>query len=80
MARDFFNFGDEDIEVRPFTKKRGQLEEGQIDGLWYSTTKTKLTIREGKREITVGVKYEKDFDFDELLAIAKVDLKARKPA
>lgn len=80
MGRDFFNFGDVDIEAKPFVKKYGQLEEGQIDGLWYSTTKTKLTIREGKREITVGVKHEKDFDFDVLLDIAKADLKARKSA
>ena len=80
MGKGFFDFGEDEIETKSFSKKRGQLEEGQIDGLWYSTTKTKLTIREGKREVIVGVKYEKDFDFDELLAIAKVDLKARKPA
>lgn len=68
-----FNFGNEEVEVKPFAKKRGQLEEGRMGDLWYSTTKTKLTIREGKREVTVGVKNEKDFDFDILMAFAKAD-------
>ena len=73
--KESFNFGSEDVEVRPFSKKPGQLEEGMLGEVRYSTTLRLLTIERGKVSVTVGVKNPRDFDFEVLWKWAMSDLK-----
>lgn len=78
--KEFFNFSDEEIEVKPFCKKFGQLEEGYKGDIKYSSTLTQLTVSKGRNSVTVGFKNAKDFDFDILWKFATSELKAKEKA
>lgn len=83
MAREFFNFGPDNHEPKPFILKRNQNSEGRWEDFDFSSTMTLLTVRgydkKGERKIvTVGVKRASDFDFDALFSIAKKSLQ-KKP-
>ena len=73
--KESFNFGEENVEVKPFHKKPGQLEEGMRGDVRYSTTLRLLTVERGKASATVGVKNPRDFDFDVLWKWAMSELK-----
>lgn len=78
--KEFFNFGDAEVEVKPFNKKFGQLEEGFKGDVKYSSTLTQLTVSRGRNSVTVGFKNAKDFDFDVLWKFATSELKAKEKA
>lgn len=78
--KEFFNFGDAEVEAKPFSKKFGQLEEGFKEDVKYSSTLTQLTVSRGRNSVTVGFKNAKDFDFDVLWKFATSELKAKEKA
>jgi len=50
--------------------KWNQNTTGKYDGTYFTSTMTKLTLKNGQIEHTVGVKNEKDFDFETLFNLA----------
>ena len=85
MSREYFNFGNADnYQPKPFVLKHRQNTEGLWNGYSYSSTMTQLTLHgytsKGEpKTVIVGVKNERDFNFEALFAIAEKSLKRKPP-
>lgn len=78
MAREYFNFGPDNYQAKPFNLKFGQNTEGEENGYRFSSTMTLLSVYGENRQVsTVGVKKAKDFNFDAMFDIAVKSLKKK---
>ena len=75
MRENFAFASNEKYVPKPFKMLWNQNTSGKYDDVYFTSTMTTLTLKQGSIECTVGVKNPKDFNFDALYKIALPEFK-----